>query len=144
MSEVVQSMLPYKEFQFGDVIANLFGSSLGLWAAYYLDRYYRHRREISRLYQPLSQEEDMLLSDSESESGNTGGRGFPLLPTYMPKTPPKPQSQIRLGNVWDESEELFEIGDDEEEQVNNRTTQPQSDTHTSYSNVKVIVTPPST
>lgn len=84
----------------------------------------------------------MLLSDSDSDSGNTSGRGFPLLPTYIPKTPPKPQSQIRLGDVWDESEELFGIGDDDDEQFN-RTTQPQSDTHTSYSNVKVIVTPPS-
>ena len=55
----------YKEFQFGDVAvsppasvanssylrsilmqANLLGSSIGLCIAYYMERYYRHRREV--------------------------------------------------------------------------------------------------
>jgi hypothetical protein len=49
---------------------------------------------------------------------NSGIRGVPLLPTH--RQPPKSAasktpSQIRLGNVWDESEELFEIGEDEDD-----------------------------
>ena len=41
--------LQYKEFQVGDVAANLLGSSLGLYIAYHLERYYRHRREVRHL-----------------------------------------------------------------------------------------------
>ena len=64
VSEIVQSMLPvcalslvfglssfiwtpqYKEFQIGDVVANLLGSSVGLYTSYHLEKYYRHRREV--------------------------------------------------------------------------------------------------
>ena len=64
VSEIVQSMLPvcplppifgpsrliltpqYKEFQIWDVVANLLGSSVGLYIAYHLEKYYRHRREV--------------------------------------------------------------------------------------------------
>jgi len=64
VSEVVQSMLPvrplplifglscliptpqYKEFQILDVVANLLGSSVGLYISYHLEKYYRHRREV--------------------------------------------------------------------------------------------------
>lgn len=38
-------MLQYKEFRIGDVVANLLGSSLGLYISYHLEKYYRHRRE---------------------------------------------------------------------------------------------------
>ena len=37
--------LQYKEFRIGDVVANLLGSSLGLYISYHLEKYYRHRRE---------------------------------------------------------------------------------------------------
>ncbi|KAF8578022.1 hypothetical protein K439DRAFT_1648899 [Ramaria rubella] len=120
VSEIVQSMLPYKQFDIWDVIANLSGSALGLWVSYHLERYYRHRREISRLYRPLSAEEDGLLSDSDSELGidNRSTRGVPLLPTHRPSksAASKTPNHIRLGDVWDESEELFEIGEDEDEE----------------------------
>ena len=64
ISEIVQSMLPVcvvcsafgppyltrapqsKEFQIGDVVANLLGSSVGLYISYHLEKYYRHRREV--------------------------------------------------------------------------------------------------
>ena len=36
----------HKEFQIGDVVANLLGSSVGLYISYYLEKYYRHRREV--------------------------------------------------------------------------------------------------
>lgn len=65
MSEFVQGMLPYRTFQVGDIMvrvpiplypyvvlntvfykANLLGSSIGLYLAYNMERYYRHRREV--------------------------------------------------------------------------------------------------
>ncbi|KAF5370588.1 hypothetical protein D9758_001822 [Tetrapyrgos nigripes] len=113
LSEVVQSLLPYKEFQIGDVVANLLGSSLGLYFAYYLEKYYRHRREISRLYRPL--DTDPLSDDDDDEVGTQ------LLPRFTPAAagpnssarPPKGKSgPTRLADVWDEREELFGIGDD--------------------------------
>jgi len=105
VSEIVQSMLPYKTFDWGDVLANLLGSSLGLYTSFRLERYYRHRREIARLYQPLGESED---SESEEEllpttrsgknAGNSAANKF-----YQ-------QPQTRLGNVWDARED-FGIGD---------------------------------
>lgn len=85
--------------------ANLLGASLGLLIAYRLERYYRFRREVARLYQPLGESE---VTDSEEE----------LLPTHMKgskaqssasrsKLPRK--NRARLGNVWD-SREDFDIG----------------------------------
>jgi len=121
-SEFVQSLLPYKQFQWGDVLANLLGSSLGLSIAYHLERYYRHRREILRLYRPLDadpgmsdDEEDaepsaQLLPShyqpSQSQEGTKAGRGA------APKTN---VGHIRLADVWDEREDLFNIGDDSDE-----------------------------
>ncbi|KAK7692339.1 hypothetical protein QCA50_003964 [Cerrena zonata] len=115
ISEFVQSMLPYKEFQFGDVIANLLGSSIGLYIAYYLERYYRSRREISRLYRPL--DTDYLSSDDEDDLE----AGVQLLPTNTAlrasnntsKSVPK---ATRLADVWDEREELFDIGDESDDE----------------------------
>lgn len=43
----------YKTFQLGDILANLAGSSIGLYAAYHSERKYRARREIETLYSPL-------------------------------------------------------------------------------------------
>ncbi|KAJ4468113.1 hypothetical protein J3R30DRAFT_1674905 [Lentinula aciculospora] len=108
LSEVVQSMLPYKEFQMGDVIANLLGSSIGLYVAYYMERYYRHRREISRLYRPLNTD---VLSDDEDDDTP----GTQLLPTHthsQQRKGPTTNKSVRLADVWDEREELFGIGED--------------------------------
>jgi len=125
VSEFVQSMLPHKTFQFGDVVANLLGSGIGLYVAYHLERYYRQRREILRLYRPLSASNSSLNlpSDEEDESGTQ------LLPLYnKPETPPSallPQNKnkkgksrarsgsLALADVWDEREELFGVGDDD-------------------------------
>ncbi|TFK54492.1 hypothetical protein OE88DRAFT_1676220 [Heliocybe sulcata] len=120
MSEFVQSMLPYKEFQMGDVLANLLGSSIGLYVAYYLERYYRHRREIARLYRPLDTDEEALLSDSEEDAAG------PILPTHNP-VGAKSQGngatgKIRLEDVWDEREDVFDVGEDsDDEQGGSRT-----------------------
>jgi len=127
VSEFVQSLLPYKTFQFGDIVANLLGSGIGLYVAYHLERYYRQRREIWRLYRPLSASNSSLNlpSDEEDESGTQ------LLPLHnKPETPPsalfpqnnpkKGKGRARSGNlaladVWDEREEVFGIGDEDED-----------------------------
>jgi len=128
VSEFVQSLLPHKTFQFGDVVANLLGSGIGLYVAYHLERYYRQRREIMRLYRPLSASNSSLNlpSDEEDESGTQ------LLPLYnKPDTPPSalfPQNKnkkgkgrarsgnLALADVWDEREEAFGVGDDDEDE----------------------------
>jgi len=115
ISEFVQSLLPAKTFQWGDVVANLLGASLGLFTAYRLEKYYRFRREVARLYQPLGESDG---EESEEE----------LLPTHNASKPSKgpptlnqPKKNPRLGNVWD-SREDFDIGDasDEEEDAGRR------------------------
>jgi len=102
----------------GDVLANLTGSSIGLWASHYLERYYRHRREIERLYRPLAA--SPASSDEEDETTSpflaTTRRPLKSVPTQGEQR----EGQIRLGNVWDESlsrEEIFGIGDDEDENL---------------------------
>lgn len=117
ISEVVQSTLPHKEFQIGIVVANLLGSSVGLFVSYHLEKYYRYRREISRLYRPLDMD---YLSDGEDEDDLEGG-GVQL--QIASQGQPKPFSvskipetgAIRLGDVWDEREELFGVGGDSDE-----------------------------
>nr|GAT53219.1 predicted protein [Mycena chlorophos] len=114
LSEFVQSMLPYKEFQFGDIVANLLGSSIGLMVSYHLERYYRTRREIARLYQPLDAGSSSDLEDEDED--------LQLLPTHRNSQTPatKGHKSTRLADVWDEREELFGIGgdsDDEERDV---------------------------
>jgi len=112
LSEFVQSMLPYKEFQFGDVVANLLGSSIGLFASYHMERYYRKRREIARLYQPL---DTGSMSDLEDEDDSLGTQ---LLPTHHSAgaAAKAGQKSTRLANVWDEREELFGIGGDSDDE----------------------------
>ncbi|KZV95106.1 hypothetical protein EXIGLDRAFT_583429, partial [Exidia glandulosa HHB12029] len=53
VSEFVQGLLPYKEFQRGDIAANVLGSIVGLCISYHLERHHRRRREIATLYRPL-------------------------------------------------------------------------------------------
>ncbi|KAE9411210.1 hypothetical protein BT96DRAFT_869838 [Gymnopus androsaceus JB14] len=110
LSEIVQSMLPYKEFQIGDVMANLLGSSIGLYLAYHMERYYRRRREITRLYRPLDM--DALSDDDEDDTAGTQ-----LLPTHHQHQPHKQPANksIQLANVWDEREELFGVGEDSDD-----------------------------
>ncbi|KAJ3834617.1 hypothetical protein F5878DRAFT_630054 [Lentinula raphanica] len=140
LSEFVQAMLPYKEFQIGDVIANLLGSSLGLYAAYHMERYYRHRREISRLYRPLDMD---ALSDEDDDDT----AGTQLLPTHNPpqRKGPNANKSVRLTDVWDEREELFGLGedseddddDDEGENSNNKPTLPVGHHHQSLPKITV-------
>jgi len=117
ISEFVQSTLPYKEFQIGDVVANLLGSSVGLYISYHLEKYYRHRREISQLYRPLDTD---YLSDGEDDGDlEAGGVQLQTASQHQPKSSSAnkiPETgAIRLGDVWDEREELFGVGGDSDE-----------------------------
>ncbi|KAG6850953.1 hypothetical protein H0H93_005822 [Arthromyces matolae] len=98
------------EYGFGGTQANLSGSAAGLFAAYHLDRHYRYRREIEQLYLPLETHySDVEDLENEAETQ--------LLPTHTTQSMPE-HSQYkspRLADVWDEREEVFGIGSDDEE-----------------------------
>jgi len=109
VSEIVQSLLPYKQFDLGDVIANISGSSIGLFISYHLERRYRHRREIMRLYQPVQSTGDS--SDSEDDT-------LPLHTSpNVSRNKPGRATRNTLGNVWDtsDSQEIFAIADDDDD-----------------------------
>ncbi|KAF9227353.1 hypothetical protein BS17DRAFT_461118 [Gyrodon lividus] len=122
VSEIVQSMLPYKEFNIGNVVANILGSTIGLYTSYHIEKYYRSRREIARLYRPLDTEEtsDGEEDYSDDEGGPSGTQHLPLF-NFQPTrgsakssfpSKSKTHKSNRLGDVWDEHEELFGIGND--------------------------------
>lgn len=46
----------YKTFQLGDVVANLVGGFLGLYAAYHMEQRHREYAELQQLYAPLDLE----------------------------------------------------------------------------------------
>ncbi|KAK1236316.1 hypothetical protein PQX77_000432 [Marasmius sp. AFHP31] len=125
----------YKQFELGDVAANLLGSTIGLYCAFHLERYYRHRREIARLYRPLDTDEPVSEDDEDLDADDELVlSGTQLLPIYRnrgavgtearspglsssgPSRSTKPQNKngIKLQDVWDEREELFGIGDDDD------------------------------
>jgi len=125
LSEFVQSMLPYKTFQSGDVYANLLGSTCGLLISYNLERYYRHRREIARLYTPLDPADPVSdsESDDEDELATLPTHTLPLYQsrTINPQSPvsaadPRKDERRLMANVWDSREELFAVGGDEEDE----------------------------
>jgi hypothetical protein len=72
--------------------------------------------QISRLYRPLDTD---YLSDDEDEELETGGVQLQTTSQNQPKPSsankiPK-TGAIRLGDVWDEREELFGVGGDSDE-----------------------------
>ncbi|KAI0762089.1 hypothetical protein BD413DRAFT_585455 [Trametes elegans] len=113
ISEIVQSMLPYKEFQVGDIAANLLGSTLGLYIAYHLERYYRHSDDEE------SDADAHQLLPLHYEPRATAASAKPGRGAGTPKA-------TRIGDVWDEREELFDIGDesDEDEEPRSRGGPP--------------------
>lgn len=119
-SEIVQSLLPYKQFQIGDIIANLLGSSLGLFFSYHLERRYRARRELERLYAPLDIEDygdlDEYEADEDEEpnhsqpSANTiGGAPRSSLKSNSSSSKSaggKKKARFDDNNIWDDNVEI--------------------------------------
>ncbi|WVF68022.1 hypothetical protein IAT40_002784 [Kwoniella sp. CBS 6097] len=68
VSEFVQSMLPWKTFQFGDIVANLFGSTLFLYLAHLAHKRHLRKLELSSLYQPLSVQSSLTYRDAQGRS----------------------------------------------------------------------------
>ncbi|SPO25450.1 uncharacterized protein UTRI_03130_B [Ustilago trichophora] len=111
-SEIVQSLLPYKEFQIGDIVANLLGSSLGLFFSYHLEKRYRARRELERLYAPLDIEDYGDLDDETEDDVDSR----PLQRPTAPRSSLKPskgtasvggKKKTRFdSNIWDDSVEI--------------------------------------
>lgn len=76
--------------------------------------------QISRLYRPLDAE---ISSDEEEDDEDDLESGTQLLPTHHSQ--PKPQQNTkstRLGDVWDERDELFNIGGDSDDEDEPRDT----------------------
>ncbi|KAF7782278.1 hypothetical protein Agabi119p4_1654 [Agaricus bisporus var. burnettii] len=119
LSEFVQAALPYKEFQIGDVAANILGSTTGLLISYYLEKYHRYRREIHRLYRPLDSDS---LSDFEDDLDALSTQLLPVhnQQTQVPvgiggigaKVKEKKKGTVRFASVDDHREAPFEIGED--------------------------------
>lgn len=63
------------------------------------------------------------------ESDDEGSSGTQLLPLYTSQptaqSKSKPTKVNRLGDVWDEREELFGVGDDSDEEEDTHTPRPQ-------------------
>ena len=79
-SEFVQAALPYKRFEVGDVIANLLGAGVALYAAERLEKRRREKAELSRLYLPA--DEEALLEEEAGDdalAGHNGGSGMASL-----------------------------------------------------------------
>lgn len=127
VSEIIQSLLPHKRFDFGDVVANVLGSSVGLYTSYHLEKHYRSRREISRLYRPLDTED--LCEENSDDDTPIGTQLLPLFHSQASTDTPKIKAYHvnRLGDVWDEREELFGIGgDDSSSEDGHDTPRPSS------------------
>ncbi|KAH7108159.1 hypothetical protein BKA62DRAFT_681262 [Auriculariales sp. MPI-PUGE-AT-0066] len=118
VSEFVQALLPYKEFQHGDVAANVLGSLIG-WlgklGAYTADRIRRRRRAISALYVPLAADAD---DDDDIESEDEYEQGLQQAAFRVPASFKSHRRQgsletidsLRMANVWDE-----QLGDSDDD-----------------------------
>lgn len=61
-------LLQWKTFQWGDILANLLGSSLFLYIGVLLRRRARRRSEIAELYQPLSAVQGASYRDAQGRT----------------------------------------------------------------------------
>ncbi|KAG8788092.1 hypothetical protein FRC16_001454 [Serendipita sp. 398] len=84
--------------------ANVFGALTGLFLGYRLEKYYRFRREVARLYQPLGESEAEDDSEEELLPTHNASKGNSSLDGGDPR-----KNKMRLGNVWDARED-FDIG----------------------------------
>lgn len=73
----MQAALPYKRFEVGDVIANLLGAGVALYAAERLERRRIERAELSRLYLPADEEALLEEEGEEVAQNSSSGTGYP-------------------------------------------------------------------
>jgi len=140
MSEFVQSLLPYKQFQIGDVIANLLGSGLAL---YFSSKYAQERRrdkELRRLYVRMDElddeeEEEDDEGNSDEEREHRQGLLNARSPTVGGERTPRVMEEGRIGagkgarreqvdNPWDDRDDeqplegersIFGLGDEDDD-----------------------------
>lgn len=110
-SEIVQSLLPYKVFQWGDIAANLLGGALGLWFSYQLEKRYRARRELERLYAPLDIEEygDLAEEGDEEELQTVAAPGIKSSLKQSNSTAAgtgKKKARFNDNDIWDDSVDI--------------------------------------
>ncbi|KAK4054003.1 hypothetical protein OIO90_003648 [Microbotryomycetes sp. JL221] len=138
-SEFVQSLLPYKTFQWGDVVANLLGTTLGIYVARRITLNARRAAELRRLYQPVTNNESLTtprdssltfnddfdldgVEDSDEDETNDGERqGYSV--DQLERIEQGVEQRLRSSqlsnkleaNPWDaEDDSIFELGGDED------------------------------
>ncbi|GAA5879944.1 hypothetical protein JCM1840_006939 [Sporobolomyces johnsonii] len=134
-SEFVQSLLPYKTFQAGDIVANLLGAGLGILVSHHVSRESRRSAELRRLYVHLDQLSESDESEEEDDVVVTGGGASGAAQREMEEGRARAEGQLRndgegrrravaggssrqaVNNPWDdrEEEEIFGLGGDEED-----------------------------
>lgn len=115
----MQGALPYKVFQWGDIVANLLGSSLGLFFSFHAEKRFRARRELERLYAPLDIEDYGDFDDEDADDEEVTPRGSQGLRSSLKQTNTAPaggasssqgagKKKARFGNndIWDDSVEI--------------------------------------
>ncbi|WWC98737.1 hypothetical protein V866_005630 [Kwoniella sp. B9012] len=109
ISEFIQSLLPWKEFQFGDIIANLLGSTLFLYLAHLAYQRNQRKLELSSLYQPLTEQNSSTYRDAQ------GRRHQFNVPSATDADEDQPPREVYSGgvnrqrqgsNVWDDESDL--------------------------------------
>lgn len=123
------SRVQYKTFSWGDVLANLLGSSLGLFLSYHAERRYRTKREIARLYQPLDAQDyddgdsEGAAVDEDEEAGTAWAA-----PVRQATAEQGKSKKVRFGNPWDaeaEGQEEAQVAP-AREQASGSTAKPKS------------------
>ncbi|WVW81008.1 hypothetical protein I302_102999 [Kwoniella bestiolae CBS 10118] len=132
ISEFIQSLLPWKEFQFGDIVANLLGSTLFLYLAHLTHQRNQRKLELSSLYEPLTEQGSSTYRDAQ------GRRHQFNASSLDEEQPPRVDGAVYGGagnrarqgsNVWDDESDqdrssqdtarggggVFELGDEDDE-----------------------------
>ncbi|KAH9819958.1 hypothetical protein DFH28DRAFT_885749 [Melampsora americana] len=107
-SELIQIVLPFKIFSWGDLLANESGCLVGYHLARALHKQYQHKRELASLYQPLVNETGMMDDDEEEDDEDVGNIAKSRFGSHP-----------GLANVWsdnlDESHEYFRFEEENDE-----------------------------
>lgn len=123
-SEIVQGLLPYKIFDWADILANIAGCVLGLWTSWHVEKRIREKRELRRLYTPLDFDDAAdgpdgygdHDDDGDLESGlqRNGGANTSIFDDEEhEQRPPIPQQTEQHQARTPTSNDLFSIDDEE-------------------------------